>query len=57
VAEARLRNEKSDEHEQSEIEGLGQTRGCLVLLATRRSSPGQWTRHELDDVRGTNGGR
>jgi hypothetical protein len=37
--------------------GRGQTRGCLVLLARRRSSPGQWTRQELDIDRRTDGGR
>jgi hypothetical protein len=42
--------------EPREIEGLGKTRGCLVLLARRRRSVGQWTRQELDDGHGTDGG-
>jgi hypothetical protein len=36
--------------------GWGQTRGCLALLARRRSSPRQQTRQKLDDGEGTDGG-
>jgi hypothetical protein len=36
--------------------GWGQSRGCLVLLARRQSSLGQWTRQELDGSHGTDGG-
>jgi hypothetical protein len=53
AAETRLRGEKFGEHEQREIGGCGQTKGCLELLARRRSSPGQLTRLELDGDRGT----
>jgi hypothetical protein len=36
--------------------GWGKTRGCLVLLERRRSSPGQRTRHELEIGHRTDGG-
>jgi hypothetical protein len=39
---------ESVEREQRGIEGVGQTKGCLELLATRRSSPGQRTWQRLN---------
>jgi hypothetical protein len=56
ATELRQHGEKADECGPSEIEGLGQTRGCLALLARRRSSPRQQTRQMLDGGHGTDGG-
>jgi hypothetical protein len=54
--ELRLHGEKTGERGPGETEGLGQTRGCPVLLAKRQSSPRQQTWQKLDDGHGTGDG-